>query len=65
LIQGLQREAAAAKKPVRLCVFAGERASRLYQRLGFRKTGHAAGRDQMEWQLDDLTQKNSLPCGQP
>jgi ribosomal protein S18 acetylase RimI-like enzyme len=49
LLQELLREAANEKKPVRLSVFTGERASRLYQRLGFRKTGHAAGRDQMEW----------------
>jgi ribosomal protein S18 acetylase RimI-like enzyme len=49
LIQNLQREAAAAKKPVRLSVLKGERAFRLYQRLGFEKTGEADLREQMEW----------------
>jgi GNAT superfamily N-acetyltransferase len=49
LVQGLLREAAAAHKPVRLSVIKGQRAYRLYQRLGFVKTGEDGLRDQMEW----------------
>ncbi len=49
VIQGVLREAATAGKPVRLSVIKGQRAFRLYQRLGFRKTGEAAMREQMEW----------------
>src|SRR5579883_3287118 len=39
LLQGLTREAAVAQKPLRLCVLQGNRATRLYERLGFRKIG--------------------------
>jgi len=49
LMRQLLREAAAAKKPVRLSVLKGQRAFRLYQRLGFQKSGEADLRDQMEW----------------
>ena len=49
LIQNLLREAAAVGKPVRLSSVKGERTFRLYQRLGFRKTGEDSVRDQMEW----------------
>jgi ribosomal protein S18 acetylase RimI-like enzyme len=49
LMQDLLREAAAAKKPVRLSVFKGQRAIRLYQRLGFEITGEDGLRDRMEW----------------
>jgi len=52
LIANLLREAAAAKKPVRLSVLKGQRAFRLYRRLGFEKTGEAGFRDQMEWRGD-------------
>jgi|SRR5665213_4213833 len=56
LVKALQREAAAAKKPVRLSVIKGERAFQLYQRLGFVKTGENDLRDQMEWR------DNPNPC---
>jgi len=49
LVQRLLREAAAAGKPVRLSVLKGQRAFRLYQRLGFEKTGEDAARVQMIW----------------
>jgi len=49
LVQGLLREAAAAGKPVRLSVLKDERAVRLYQRLGFEKTGEDSARMQMVW----------------
>ena len=62
LVQRLLREAAAAQKPVRLSVLRGQRAFRLYQRLGFEKTGEAGVRDQMEWRGDQLGQKNPSPC---
>ncbi|HEX3718965.1 MAG TPA: GNAT family N-acetyltransferase [Verrucomicrobiae bacterium] len=50
LIQNLLRDGAAAGKPVRLSVIKGERAFRLYERLGFKKTGEDILRIQMEWQ---------------
>jgi ribosomal protein S18 acetylase RimI-like enzyme len=52
LMSDLLREAAAAKKPVRLSVLKGQRAFRWYQRLGFAKTGEVGVRDQMEWRGD-------------
>jgi ribosomal protein S18 acetylase RimI-like enzyme len=52
LMQNLLREAATAKKPVRLSVLKGQRAFRLYQRLGFVKTGEDGLRDQMVWRGD-------------
>ena len=58
LVQNLQREAAAAKKPIRLNVVKGQRAFRLYQRLGFEKTGEAGMRDQMEWRGDRVPQND-------
>ncbi|HEY3862471.1 MAG TPA: GNAT family N-acetyltransferase [Verrucomicrobiae bacterium] len=54
LVQGLQREAAAAKKRVQLSVLTNHRAARLYQRLGFAKTGGDGVRDRMEWQGEAL-----------
>jgi ribosomal protein S18 acetylase RimI-like enzyme len=42
-------EAAATKKPLRLQVFKGNRARRLYERLGFVKTGETETHDHMEW----------------
>lgn len=52
LIQNLLREAAAAGKPVRLSVLKGQRAFRLYERLGFKKTGEDILRAKMEWRGD-------------
>jgi ribosomal protein S18 acetylase RimI-like enzyme len=52
LMSHLLREAAAAKKPVRLSVLKGQRAFWWYQRLGFAKTGEDDVRDQMEWRGD-------------
>lgn len=49
LIQRLLSEAAASGKPLRLSVIKGQRASRLYQRLGFKKTGESDLRDELEW----------------
>jgi GNAT superfamily N-acetyltransferase len=49
LVQSLMREATAAHRPVRLSVIKGQRASRLYQRLGFANTGDDGFREQMEW----------------
>ncbi|MGA2660782.1 MAG: GNAT family N-acetyltransferase [Verrucomicrobiota bacterium] len=49
LIQELMAEAAAAGKPLRLTVLKGHRAARLYQRLGFAKTGESDLHEQMEW----------------
>jgi ribosomal protein S18 acetylase RimI-like enzyme len=62
LMQDLLREAAAARKPVRLSVLKGQRAFRLYQRLGFEKTGEDALRDQMEWRGDRLPPNDPNPC---
>ncbi len=62
LVQNLQREAAAAKMPVRLSVLKGERAFQLYERLGFRKTGEAGLRDQMEWRGEEAPQAEAKPC---
>lgn len=49
LITTLMRQAEAAKKPLRLSVVTGNRATRLYERLGFRKTGQEGFHDEMEW----------------
>jgi GNAT superfamily N-acetyltransferase len=62
LIQDLLREAAAAQKPVRLSVLKGQRAGRLYQRLGFVKTGEDDLRDRMEWRADRLPSTGPKPC---
>jgi len=62
LVQDLLREAAAAKKPVRLSVLKGQRAFRLYERLGFEKTGGDGVRDQMEWRGDRLPPNDPKPC---
>jgi ribosomal protein S18 acetylase RimI-like enzyme len=62
LLQNLQREAAAARKPVRLSVLKGERACQWYQRLGFQKTGEAGLRDQMEWRGEQAAPAESKPC---
>ncbi len=51
LIRRLQNEAAAAGKPLRLTVQKGHRAGRLYQRLGFTKTGESEVHDEMEWRF--------------
>jgi len=49
LIRNLQREAAAAGQPVCLRVMKNNRAARLYERLGFSKTGESSTHFQMEW----------------
>ncbi len=49
LLQRLSGEAAASRKPLRLSVIKGHRASRLYQRAGFTKIGESELRDEMEW----------------
>jgi len=49
LLGELQAEAAAAGKPVRLSVFRGSPARRLYKRLGFQPAGGNEVYEQMEW----------------
>ncbi len=49
LLQRIFGEAAATKKPLRLKVLKGSRAGRLYQRLGFAKTGETELHWEMEW----------------
>jgi ribosomal protein S18 acetylase RimI-like enzyme len=48
LVEGLLTEARKAGKPVRLYVLRLNRASRLYERLGFKKIGETATHIQME-----------------
>ena len=50
LLRRLQAEARAAGRPIRLHVRPGNRACRLYQRLGFAITGNTGAHLQMEWQ---------------
>ncbi|MFN7947201.1 MAG: GNAT family N-acetyltransferase [Blastocatellia bacterium] len=49
LIAGLQHEAQAARKPLRLHVLAANRAVRLYERLGFVRCGGNGAYLLMEW----------------
>lgn len=49
LLQQLLREAGVSGKPLKLSVIKGQRAGRLYQRLGFRKIGESDLRDDLEW----------------
>jgi len=49
LIQRVAREAAAADKPVHLCVLKGNRALRLYDRLGFVKIGETETHLELEY----------------
>src|SRR5262249_25707524 len=49
LVQGLQAEAAAMGKPVRLQVLKSSRAARLYERLGFAVVGDSGVYLAMEW----------------
>ena len=49
LLQRLLGEAEASGKPLRLSVIKGQRAGRLYQRLGFKKIGESDLRDDLEW----------------
>jgi|SRR5215213_70509 len=49
LIQDLMKEAAAAGKPIQLHVLASSPAVRLYERLGFRRSGADAAYLEMEW----------------
>ena len=51
LLQRVRGEAAAAKTPVRLQVLKGNCAERLYQRLGFVKTGETDLHWEMEWRV--------------
>ena len=48
-LQNLLDEAAAAGQPVRLQVFKNSPARRLYERLGFAKTGDSGAGEEMEW----------------
>jgi ribosomal protein S18 acetylase RimI-like enzyme len=51
LIQELQTQAAAAKRPLRLQVIRFSRAVALFERLGFRRTSETGSHFQMEWLL--------------
>ena len=51
LIQELQTQAAAAKRPLRLQVIRFSRAVGLFERLGFRRTSETGSHFQMEWLL--------------
>jgi len=53
LIRELLAEAAATSRPVRIHVEKHNPAVRLYQRLGFRKTGETDMHDSMEWLAGD------------
>ena len=55
LLQRLMAEAMAANLPLRLSVIRGERAARLYQRMGFARTGGSGCHDQMEWRAGQPT----------
>jgi ribosomal protein S18 acetylase RimI-like enzyme len=52
LLRALLAEAASAGKPLRLTVRKGNRAARLYSRLGFVKTGETEMDDEMERKAD-------------
>ena len=52
LIHALLNEAAQTGKPFRIQVVKWNRAVRLYERLGFIKTGESATHWQMEWRAD-------------
>ena len=52
LVQGLIAEARAARKPLRLDVHRGSRATRLYERLGFARTIEHGLHQEMEWSPD-------------
>jgi ribosomal protein S18 acetylase RimI-like enzyme len=49
LVQTLQAEARQSGRPIRLQVLKGNRAARLYERLGFRRTGDNGIYDEMTW----------------
>ena len=49
LLQQLVCEAEASGRPLRLSVIKGQRAGRLYQRMGFKKIGESDLRDELEW----------------
>ena len=49
LIQELQTQATAAKRPLRLQVIRFNRAVGLFERLGFRRTSETGTHFQMEW----------------
>ena len=51
LIQELQTQAVAAKRPLRLQVIRFSRAVGLFERLGFRRTSETGSHFQMEWLL--------------
>lgn len=51
LLQRIFGEAAACKKPLRLSVLKGNRAERLYRRLGFEKIGENEMHLEMEWRV--------------
>ena len=51
LIQELQTQAAAAKRPLRLQIIRFNRAVELFELLGFRRTSETGSHFQMEWLL--------------
>ncbi len=55
VLRELMAEAAAAGLPLRLQVFQGARASGLYARLGFQKTGTTGAHERMEWRANAPT----------
>ncbi len=54
LLQRIFGEAAATKKPVRLKVLKGNRATRFYQRLGFEKIAETELHVEMEWRAPSI-----------
>jgi ribosomal protein S18 acetylase RimI-like enzyme len=50
LMKRLMSEAEASRKSIRLHTVPNSRESRWYERLGFKKTGEAGFRDEMQWQ---------------
>lgn len=57
LLQRIFGEAASTRKPLRLQVLKGNRAIRLYQRLGFEQTGETELHLTMEWHTDRAREK--------
>ena len=63
LLRQLLREAEASGRPLKLSVIKGQRAGRLYQRLGFKKIGESDLRDELEWRPADRDpESNKIKC---
>jgi ribosomal protein S18 acetylase RimI-like enzyme len=60
LLQNLMNESAVARVPLALQVVRGNRALRLYQRLGFVQTGESASHLQMEWRAPERIMPSGL-----